>query len=254
LGRTGAEVGEAGASTQAVYARLRRELKARRPMRRTRARAAARVLVAIGLVVAVVWLALRAGLGYALMVGTFLAQQLREGWRGRSTPDPARAWRRGAKGERRTAKRLRPLTQRGWVVLHDRAIPGFPGNVDHLVIGPSGVFVIDSKFWAGRAVTVAEGVLYVGGFAVDVRPTLWEAEQVGVALADELVGTHTAVVPVICVHGAFFPGDGHALGALDVVPGRELRRYVQRPRAGHLHRAAIVRLAAAAEARLPAAS
>jgi hypothetical protein len=212
------------------------------------------VLVAVGLL-AVVWLALRAGLGYALMVGTFVAQQLRE-WRCRRTgeADPARAWRRGAQGERRTAKRLRPLTHQGWVVLHDRAIPGFPGNVDHLVIGPTGVFVLDSKLWSGRAVTVADGVLYVGGYPVDLRPTLWEAEHVEGALADELVRTHTAVVPVICVHGAFFPADGYALGGLDVVPGRELRRYLQRSRPGHLHRPDIIRLAGAAEARLPAAA
>jgi hypothetical protein len=212
------------------------------------------VLVVVGLL-AVLWLSLRAGVGYALMVGAFVAQQLRE-WRCSRgvAPDPARAWRRGAEGERRTAKRLRPLTHQGWVVLHDRAIPGFPGNVDHLVIGPPGVFVVDSKLWSGRAVTVTDGVLHVGGFPVDLRPTLWEADQVAAALADELAVTDTAVVPVICVHGAFFPGDGHAVAALDVVPGRELRRYVQRPRASHLRRADIARLATAAEARLPAAA
>lgn len=59
---------------------------------------------------------------------------------------------------------------------------------------------------------------------------------------------------MICVHGAVFPGNGYALAAVDVVPGRELCRYLQRPRPGHLQRAAIVRLAAAAEARLPAAA
>jgi hypothetical protein len=97
-------------------------------------------------------------------------------------------------------------------------------------------------------------VLYAGGFPVDVRSVLWQAERVGVALADVLVRTDTAVAPVICVHGAFFPGAGHALGALDVVPGRELRRYVERAGAGPLRRADITRLAAAAEARLPAAA
>jgi hypothetical protein len=147
-------------------------------------------------VLAVVGLALRAGLAYAVMVATFVAQQLRE-WRCRraAPADPARAWRRGAQGERRTAKRLRPLTQRGWVVLHDRAIPGFPGNVDHLVIGPTGVFVVDSKLWSGRAVTVADGVLFVGGFPVDLRPTLWEAEHVAAVLADELVRTEVGSWP-----------------------------------------------------------
>jgi hypothetical protein len=45
------------------------------------------------------------------------------------------AWRRGAKGEQRTARRLRRLGH-GWTVFHDLAIPGSRANADHLVIGP----------------------------------------------------------------------------------------------------------------------
>jgi hypothetical protein len=40
------------------------------------------------------------------------------------------AWRRGAAGERRTARLLGRLLERGWVVLHDLAIPGSPMNID----------------------------------------------------------------------------------------------------------------------------
>ena len=40
------------------------------------------------------------------------------------------AWRRGAAGERRTARRLAALERRGWVVLHDLAIPGSRANLD----------------------------------------------------------------------------------------------------------------------------
>jgi hypothetical protein len=68
------------------------------------------------------------------------------GWGLRFKPSPdAVAWRRGAAGERRTARLLDPLQWHGWVVLHDLAVPGSRANVDHLVIGPGGVFVIDSK-------------------------------------------------------------------------------------------------------------
>jgi hypothetical protein len=34
------------------------------------------------------------------------------------------AWRRGAVGERRTARLLAPLERQGWAVLHDLALPG----------------------------------------------------------------------------------------------------------------------------------
>jgi hypothetical protein len=60
------------------------------------------------------------------------------------------AWRRGAAGERRTARLLGPLERQGWAVLHDLAVPGSAANIDHLVIGPGGVFVIGSKQYRGR--------------------------------------------------------------------------------------------------------
>src|SRR5829696_10148317 len=47
----------------------------------------------------------------------------------RVTPDTL-AWRRGAAGERRTARLLAPLERRGWAVLHDLAIPRSQANID----------------------------------------------------------------------------------------------------------------------------
>jgi hypothetical protein len=46
--------------------------------------------------------------------------------------------RRGAAGERRTARLLSPLERQGWAVLHDLAVHGSRANLDHLVIGPVG--------------------------------------------------------------------------------------------------------------------
>ena len=73
------------------------------------------------------------------------------GWGLRFRPSPeAVAWRRGAAGERRTARVLAVLERHGWAVLHDLAVPRRQANIDHLVIGPGGVFVIDSKQYRGR--------------------------------------------------------------------------------------------------------
>lgn len=55
-----------------------------------------------------------------------------------SPPEFIENWRRGAEGERRTAKALRPLVKHGWTVIHD--LPGEYGNRDHVVVGPPGVF------------------------------------------------------------------------------------------------------------------
>lgn len=36
------------------------------------------------------------------------------------------------------------------VVLHDRRVPGTRGNIDHLVVASSGVWVVDAKNYAGK--------------------------------------------------------------------------------------------------------
>jgi len=65
-----------------------------------------------------------------------------------------RAWRVGAQGEAETARRLRALTDPGlfnkrvfgtWRALHSIPIGDRGRDIDHVVIGPPGVFVINSK-------------------------------------------------------------------------------------------------------------
>ena len=53
----------------------------------------------------------------------------------------------GGLGERRTAKALSSLHSRGYVVRHD--LQRGRGNWDHIVVGPGGVFLIDSKVLGG---------------------------------------------------------------------------------------------------------
>jgi hypothetical protein len=65
------------------------------------------------------------------------------------TPQSIRAWRTGADGESKTADVLGRLGD-DWIVLHDRRIPGSRANIDHITIGPPGVFVIETKDYGGR--------------------------------------------------------------------------------------------------------
>ncbi|WP_374705601.1 UvrD-helicase domain-containing protein [Streptomyces sp. AJS327] len=65
------------------------------------------------------------------------------------------------------AAQLLMLTERGWRLLVDRAWPGTrSANVDMLLIGPGGVFVVDVKNWRS-APAVSEGCLSAGGEARD---------------------------------------------------------------------------------------
>jgi hypothetical protein len=66
-----------------------------------------------------------------------------------TTPQWIDNYQRGAWGEQRTAKAVEPLLARGWVVLHD--LKRHKSNVDHVIVGPGGVFILDTKNNAGTA-------------------------------------------------------------------------------------------------------
>jgi Nuclease-related domain len=58
-------------------------------------------------------------------------------------------WDRGATGEEAVGAVLAAFDAPGWHVMHDVVI-GSRGNVDHVVIGPPGVFTIETKSHRGR--------------------------------------------------------------------------------------------------------
>jgi hypothetical protein len=75
----------------------------------------------------------------------------------------AARWERGAQGEAATAAALGALSSRGWTTFHDVRWPGRQrANIDHVAVGPAGVFVIDSKNWTGD-IRVTGDVLYQSG-------------------------------------------------------------------------------------------
>jgi hypothetical protein len=74
----------------------------------------------------------------------------------------AALWEKGRDGERRVAEILRGLPEPAWHVLHDLQIGSRGANLDHLVVGPGGVFTINTKNVAG-SVWVAERKLLING-------------------------------------------------------------------------------------------
>jgi len=154
-----------------------------------------------------------------LVVGSLAA--LAAGWELRFRPSPAaRAWRRGAAGERRTARLLVPLERHGWAVLHDLAVPGSRANLDHLLIGPGGVFVIDSKHYRGRLQLDPSGRLWHGRYplAPTLRAVSFEADRAAQVLPDPGM----AVVPIVAVHGAQIPWGKVVTQGVPVVSARRL--------------------------------
>lgn len=69
----------------------------------------------------------------------------------RGQPQHEVAFRRGALGEAAVAESLeRRTADSATVLLHDRLMPGGHGNIDHLAVAPTGIFVIDAKDWQGQ--------------------------------------------------------------------------------------------------------
>lgn len=120
-------------------------------------------------------------------------------------PHSTAAWAYGANGERALGKLLDPLRAEGMAVLHDRRIPGSKANIDHLVVAPWGVFVVDAKNYKGRVERRDKGGffssdyrLYVGGRdkTALVAGMSRQAEAVRAALGAEFDGV--CVCKTIC--------------------------------------------------------
>lgn len=117
-------------------------------------------------------------------------------------PQSTTAWAKGAAGEERVAEILVEKLGARAVLLHDRKVPKTRGNIDHLAVAPSGVWIIDAKRYAGKVETRNAGVffrpdhrLFVGGRdrtkAVDGLG--WQVDAVRTALSEEQVTVHSSL-------------------------------------------------------------
>ncbi|MEI2650145.1 MAG: nuclease-related domain-containing protein [Dermatophilaceae bacterium] len=150
-------------------------------------------------------------------------------WARQSPPAFVEHWLEGAWGEQRTAKALKTLPPE-WTVLHDLPTGDGGTNIDHLVIGPGGVFLLDSKHWQGQ-VTVVGDTAFV---QQPLRDTVGKRDVAPAvkALAAELsqrVRTATRifqfVTPVVVVWGEL---NDHAAGdKCYFVAGEHLTEWLQ---------------------------
>lgn len=149
----------------------------------------------------------------------------------RFRPGAMTGWRQGALAERRTGRRLSRLDPAGFHVLHDRALPSgsVPSrNLDHLVVGLSGVYAIASRRlrWGGRLHSDQHRVWVgakpvIGATGVAVRA----ADRVAELLSKEL-GHDVHVTPVVVVHGARVPRDGVEHGGVLFLAARTIPRAI----------------------------
>ncbi|MDP9463342.1 MAG: NERD domain-containing protein [Actinomycetota bacterium] len=89
-----------------------------------------------------------------------------------------RAWRVGAKGEEKVGRKLASLPDE-WHVLNAVPIGDRDSDIDHMVIGPGGVFTLNTKRHPDGKVWLSERALLVNGHRTDyLRNSRFEAERV----------------------------------------------------------------------------
>ena len=120
-------------------------------------------------------------------------------------PQSTRAWATGARGEEKLAEALEGIE--GLRALHDRRVAGTRRNIDHILIGPAGVFVVDAKLYQGAIAIRNRGWflrpdyrLYVGRRdCSDLAAGLsWQMDAVVAALVAADVDPIPTVTPVLC--------------------------------------------------------
>lgn len=132
----------------------------------------------------------------------------------------ADSWRAGLAGERTVGAELKRLAPAGWRVLHSVPLPR-DVDIDHLLIGPGGVFTINTKHHRQKRVWVGDTAATVnrGAPQAYVRKSRVEAKRVAGVL--EGAGVRVEVEPVLVFVGA---------ASVEVVPSLLDVRVIRRER------------------------
>jgi Nuclease-related domain. len=141
------------------------------------------------------------------------------------------AWRRPSVAERQTEGQLRKLERSGYRSLHARAIPGTDAQIDHLVIGPTGVYAVDSEKWDKRLPVRVQShrKLYHGPF--DKKERLDEARMEASEasrLISQALGREIHVVPSLAIYGPKIPWKILNVRGVDVFDGSRVRKWITR--------------------------
>jgi hypothetical protein len=124
-------------------------------------------------------------------------------------------WLRGAEGERAVGAILAQLEDEGWRALHDISLGR--GNVDHVLVGPGGIFTIETKS-------------HPGPIALDrIEPKMLKQAYAEKKLLKRITGLE--VQPLLVFSRAYIVGNvpAHRRG-VTVLPARLLPHYFSRRR------------------------
>jgi hypothetical protein len=144
-------------------------------------------------------------------------------------PD-ARGWYQGALGEIEVARSLSRLGPE-WTVLHAVPVGAGEADIDHVVIGPNGVFTLNTKNHAGKRIFVGGRTFMVNGVKQHfVRNSEFEATRAS-RLLSAAVHEPIEVTPVIVVVGAESIAVGRTAPGVEVRSSGQIGRWLQKRKA-----------------------
>lgn len=144
-------------------------------------------------------------------------------------PSDDRAGRTGALGKWGLRDRLDRLSADEWQVFHDLAL-GPKRNLDHLVVGPRGIYSINARFVTGT-VKVKQNRIYTNGVpTILLWAARYEAKEVAARLS-AAVGRKVSVMPALAFWCSEWilesPPEDVLLGRVGAFPGCLKSRPVQ---------------------------
>jgi Nuclease-related domain len=133
--------------------------------------------------------------------------------------------------QRRTRRQLSRMRRAGYLTLNARPIPGSREVIDHLVVGPTGVYAIDSERWHKRVLirTYNGKQLWHGPENKKARldHAKWEAQQASERLSTA-VGFDVPVRAAMAIYGPKVPWGIAMIRDVDVFTGTDLGKYLRR--------------------------
>lgn len=130
--------------------------------------------------------------------------------------DQADRWLRGAAGERAVGTICAGLEANGWQAIHDVSLGR--GNIDHILVGPGGIFTIETKS-------------HRGGIPVDhIDPKMLKQAYAQKKLLERITGRD--VQPLLVFSRAYLVGPTPPVrrNGITILPARMLQHYFSRQR------------------------
>jgi hypothetical protein len=145
-----------------------------------------------------------------------------------------RAWRVGADGEESVGRRLDKLTGKGWRLLHSVPVGERGADIDHVLIGPGGVWTVNTKRHLGARVWLAPNQIRIDGHVQPyLRNSRFEAKRAAQRLAAAL-GWATPVRPALVLQLGLLADPfvvKQAPADVDVLDARSVPRWFTKQRA-----------------------